>query len=118
MGDGYLSRTVWLAHARGRPRVTHRISEILLMYSLGFYFLLSYSGLAMKALGILLMGICQGRCGWLMHVKERPVESESHAKEEPVICFVLNTEFSVVGLEVFRFWRCGSTLSTISFFFG
>jgi len=55
----------WFKPSMGE--VVYRISEVLLIFSLGFYFLLSYPGLVMKALGILLIGISQGRCGWLMH---------------------------------------------------
>lgn len=57
----------------------------------------------------------RGRSGRGGHVKERPVESESHAEEEPVICFVLNTEFSVAGLEVFQFWRAAQPCRLLFF---
>lgn len=43
--------------------VTYRCLEIMLLYSLGFYFIRSEQFL----IGIVLCSIAQGRCGWLMH---------------------------------------------------
>jgi acyl-CoA 6-desaturase (Delta-6 desaturase) len=41
----------------------YRILEILVMYSAGFYLILQRQFL----LGLVLAGIAEGRCGWLMH---------------------------------------------------
>jgi fatty acid desaturase len=46
--------------------VVYRISEILGMFALGAYLFLS-SNFVLKAVGILILGLTQGRCGWLMH---------------------------------------------------
>eukprot|EP01035_Chromulina_nebulosa_P022858 gene22858-29605_t len=45
------------------PHTIYRISEIILMHALGFYLLFNNQVL----LGIIILGIVSGRCGWLMH---------------------------------------------------
>eukprot|EP00039_Didymoeca_costata_P022416 m.4446 g.4446 ORF g.4446 m.4446 type:complete len:425 (-) comp2987_c0_seq1:207-1481(-) len=45
------------------PHVIYRISEIILMHAIGFYAL--FNGWSFAAIAIL--GLAQGRCGWLMH---------------------------------------------------
>lgn len=49
-----------------KPSITHvvyRLVEVLVLFTAGFYFLLKEQFL----LGLLLTGVAQGRCGWLMH---------------------------------------------------
>jgi len=45
----------------------YRVSEIVAMHALAAYLFMSFSGVAMKMLGLLVLGLAQGRCGWLMH---------------------------------------------------
>jgi len=47
--------------------VVYRCSELLLLFAAGFYLLLACSSFLPKMLGLILLGIAQGRCGWLMH---------------------------------------------------
>lgn len=47
--------------------VVYRISELLLMHASGVYCLIWGSHVAVQCLGVLLLGIAQGRCGWFMH---------------------------------------------------
>jgi len=55
------------------PHVIYRLTEIIFMHFLGVYFIYaadSYQGIMtylLRALGILVLGIVQGRCGWFMH---------------------------------------------------
>lgn len=49
-----------------KPSLSHvfyRTSEIIVLYGVGLYFLLH----GQLILGILLMALAQGRCGWYMH---------------------------------------------------
>jgi len=43
--------------------IAYRVSEVLVLYIVGFYLLLH----GQIILGLISMGIAQGRCGWLMH---------------------------------------------------
>jgi len=45
------------------PHVIYRCSEILLLYLIGGYLILHNN----IAIGVILMAVAQGRCGWLMH---------------------------------------------------
>jgi acyl-CoA 6-desaturase (Delta-6 desaturase) len=45
------------------PHVLLRLSEIVVMHALGFYFLFN----SQVILGLVILGIVSGRCGWLMH---------------------------------------------------
>ena len=45
------------------PHVIFRLSELLALFIAGFYLLLNNNIM----IGLILMGIAQGRCGWLMH---------------------------------------------------
>eukprot|EP00933_Yihiella_yeosuensis_P042109 TRINITY_DN3660_c1_g1_i1.p1 TRINITY_DN3660_c1_g1~~TRINITY_DN3660_c1_g1_i1.p1 ORF type:complete len:735 (-),score=161.89 TRINITY_DN3660_c1_g1_i1:306-2510(-) len=47
--------------------IVYRISELLALFAVGFYFFLGYSNWAVKFLGLLFLGLAEGRCGWLMH---------------------------------------------------
>jgi len=52
----------WFEHSLGH--MAYRFTEIIAMHALGLYLLLSTP---YWFLGILVLGIVQGRCGWLMH---------------------------------------------------
>ena len=45
------------------PHVVYRVAEIVLMHAAGFYCLFN----GHMAVGLVLLGIISGRCGWLMH---------------------------------------------------
>ncbi len=47
--------------------VVYRVVEIFAMHALGFYLLLKGSNYGIQALGLAILGIVSGRCGWLMH---------------------------------------------------
>jgi len=47
--------------------IVYRLAEVLAMWIGGFYLLLGFSNYFVKAVGIMVLGIVQGRCGWLMH---------------------------------------------------
>jgi hypothetical protein len=49
------------------PHIVYRLSEILLLYGAGFYFLLSGVNALSIIGGLFLLAVAQGRCGWLMH---------------------------------------------------
>lgn len=52
-----------------RPgEVVYRLSEILVMHLVGFYLLIAHgNNSVLLSLGLVILGIVQGRCGWLMH---------------------------------------------------
>ena len=45
------------------PHVIYRVAEIALMHAVGFYLLFN----SQIVLGLIILGIVSGRCGWLMH---------------------------------------------------
>uniref|UniRef100_A0A7S1Y1B1 Cytochrome b5 heme-binding domain-containing protein n=1 Tax=Phaeomonas parva TaxID=124430 RepID=A0A7S1Y1B1_9STRA len=45
----------------------YRTSEIIAMHLLGAYIFMTNESMGMKALGLVVLGLAQGRCGWLMH---------------------------------------------------
>lgn len=45
------------------PHVLYRVSEIILMHALGIYLIYHHQ----LVFGLIVLGIAQGRCGWLMH---------------------------------------------------
>eukprot|EP01062_Namystynia_karyoxenos_P056376 TRINITY_DN47322_c0_g1_i1.p1 TRINITY_DN47322_c0_g1~~TRINITY_DN47322_c0_g1_i1.p1 ORF type:complete len:460 (+),score=173.94 TRINITY_DN47322_c0_g1_i1:108-1382(+) len=53
-----------------RPSLVHiayRLAEIVLLHALGLWLLMGFASVAVRAAGLLLLGVVQGRCGWLMH---------------------------------------------------
>jgi len=49
------------------PHVVYRLTELALMHAAGIYLLMGASSWPAIALGITLLGVAQGRCGWFMH---------------------------------------------------
>ena len=49
------------------PHVVYRLSEIIALHALGIYLINGGFSLPFTFLGIFLVGIGQGRCGWFMH---------------------------------------------------
>lgn len=49
------------------PHVIYRIAEVLVMHAIGFSLILGSSKGWYHFLGLLVLGLAQGRCGWLMH---------------------------------------------------
>jgi fatty acid desaturase len=47
--------------------VVYRISELIALFAAGIYFLLCGGGWFLAGVGLLVVGIAEGRCGWLMH---------------------------------------------------
>jgi len=47
--------------------VIFRHSEIAVIFAIGFYLLLWTTSWPLRAVGIVFLGIAEGRCGWLMH---------------------------------------------------
>lgn len=47
--------------------VVYRVFEILALHAIGAYFLFASSTWGQRAIGIALLGLASGRCGWLMH---------------------------------------------------
>jgi fatty acid desaturase len=47
--------------------VIYRISELLVMFAVGAYLFLAVPIFVVKAFGLFVLGLAQGRCGWLMH---------------------------------------------------
>merc|ERR1711959_157147 len=47
--------------------IAYRFFEIVALFAAGFYLLLGCSSWALRAMGIIVLGIAEGRCGWLMH---------------------------------------------------
>jgi hypothetical protein len=41
--------------------------ELLVIHAAGVYFFMNYDSYLMKLLGLTLLGLGSGRCGWLMH---------------------------------------------------
>jgi len=59
VAEGFFNRDV--------GEIVWRFSEIFLMFAAGFYLLLGCNATVLRALGVLVIGLAQGRCGWLMH---------------------------------------------------
>uniref|UniRef100_A0A7S2RAP0 Cytochrome b5 heme-binding domain-containing protein n=1 Tax=Rhizochromulina marina TaxID=1034831 RepID=A0A7S2RAP0_9STRA len=47
--------------------VAYRVAEIVAMHALGAYLFMAFDSLVVKALGVFVLGVVSGRCGWLMH---------------------------------------------------
>jgi fatty acid desaturase len=47
--------------------IVYRFTEVAVMFAFGFYLLLWGSSLASQVAGLVMVGLAQGRCGWLMH---------------------------------------------------
>lgn len=48
--------------------VAYRVTELIAMHILGGYLLLSYTdSMLIMGVGLLILGLASGRCGWLMH---------------------------------------------------
>jgi fatty acid desaturase len=47
--------------------VVFRISELVLLNAVGFYLMICYNSLPLRALGLITVAIAEGRAGWLMH---------------------------------------------------
>lgn len=49
------------------PHVAYRLGEIILMHAVGIYLVMGNFPAPLVALGVVILGIVQGRCGWFMH---------------------------------------------------
>ena len=48
--------------------VVYRVTELILMHGVGAYMLFNYTdNYLMMTIGLLILGLASGRCGWLMH---------------------------------------------------
>jgi len=47
--------------------VVYRISELIALFVAGLYFLLCGKSWFLSGVGLIVLGIAEGRCGWLMH---------------------------------------------------
>jgi fatty acid desaturase len=47
--------------------VVYRISELIVMFAIGIYLLLACDSLVLRFAGLMIIGLAEGRCGWLMH---------------------------------------------------
>eukprot|EP00930_Biecheleria_cincta_P015863 TRINITY_DN13087_c0_g1_i1.p1 TRINITY_DN13087_c0_g1~~TRINITY_DN13087_c0_g1_i1.p1 ORF type:complete len:757 (-),score=157.16 TRINITY_DN13087_c0_g1_i1:76-2016(-) len=47
--------------------IVYRCSEIFAMFALGFFLLLGTNSWMLGAAGLVVLGLAEGRCGWLMH---------------------------------------------------
>jgi fatty acid desaturase len=57
--EGYFKRSV--------SEIVYRVFEILLMHVIGVYLIVGGFPLIVRGLGVIVLGVVQGRCGWLMH---------------------------------------------------
>jgi len=47
--------------------VIYRLSEIIVMFAIGFSLFLGTNSWTLNLLGLIVLGVVEGRCGWLMH---------------------------------------------------
>mmetsp|Transcript_43259 Transcript_43259/g.84785 ORF Transcript_43259/g.84785 Transcript_43259/m.84785 type:complete len:1343 (-) Transcript_43259:236-4264(-) len=47
--------------------IVYRLAEVAAMHTLGAYLILAFDNIWFRFAGLLVLGIVQGRCGWLMH---------------------------------------------------
>jgi len=48
-------------------QILYRISELFVLFAVGFWIFRTSSSMVIGALGLVVVGIASGRCGWLMH---------------------------------------------------